>query len=794
LADLRIGAEVDVSQLGKLAEGSQQVARDVTAMGSSFGTASEAAANLASKLLASGLTVKEVESALINMGLSARNAATVMATLTEATATLGAETIATTTKVDAFTRQMANSAIRIAASEAGIGQLGFAFGRLGAMSQTLAPILASTFAIFAVVAFVEIVNRAIEAYEKWSHLGEETVHKLDDETLSLQRQGDQLDVVNARLQEQIDKLEHKPVNYMALFLAEARVRADELAKSLEDVLQKTVTILKAGPGLASEFFLGKGDVAAVGKLIEPLERELQLAALRNDHEAARNVLLKEQAILQKALNDEEAKRPRLVSTPFGPAGAGATPDIDAINTYQSALKAIQIELGNQAKIGKTGELEQQLANEKTAADKEKAALKYEELLGKVYEDGVKFAEEGARKELEAIEKRQRMEAEAQRALNEVQKKNAEEVKKDAKEAETAWQHAAETRIRDEEEIFRVSERTAENRMRDIKAQEAFSTAGIGKGPITSVMEAAALQQQGAVAASALQEARAAAAEYQNQLDIVKSAMAEVNINTEEGRKVFEDLTKQAEQLQHALDGAKASGDRWSSTITQIKAQQKALSEGFSWQNLATSMEAAANAGFNSFNSAFTRMLAGGMSFTHVMQTLWTSMVDTFVTSILRMAEEWVVQHLIMLAISKIFGAGAAGSATADIGLKEVDRQASIGTAAATAAISAAWLGPAAAIAAATAVEAALQGITAFERGGIVKANLHEGEAVLPAHLTTFLMTAAGAQGVSGPSSGPMGRNMTNNIHLELHNSGESMTAADVTNAVKRALRQSSYSF
>src|SRR5258705_379720 len=105
----------------------------------------------------------------------------------------------------------------------------------------------------------------------------------------------------------------------------------------------------------------------------------------------------------------------------------------------------------------------------------------------------------------------------------------------------------------------------------------------------------------------------------------------------------------------------------------------------------------------------------------------------------------------MIALEKIFGATAAGTATASISLKEVDRQAAIGDAAATAAIEAAWLGPGAAIAAASLVEGSLQAITGFEKGGIVRVGVHEGEAILPEHLTTFLMAAAGAPG------GPDGR-------------------------------------
>jgi len=161
-----------------------------------------------------------------------------------------------------------------------------------------------------------------------------------------------------------------------------------------------------------------------------------------------------------------------------------------------------------------------------------------------------------------------------------------------------------------------------------------------------------------------------------------------------------------------------------------------------------------------------------------------------------MAEEWITKKLLMIALEKIFGATAAGTATASISLKEVDRQAAIGDAAATAAIEAAWLGPGAAIAAASLVEGSLQAITGFEKGGLVKANLHEGEMVLPAHIASFVMQSASAAGGAGGPGGPggpggaAGRTVNNNIHLEMH--GGSMAPADVTKAVQRALRRSSY--
>src|SRR6266550_767747 len=743
---LRIGVEVNVGEVGKLAEASRQVARSTATMGEQFRETENAATDMAARFLRSGMDVETVKGALVGLGSTAKQAAAIMVELGVATATTGTEMAATTTKVDAFTRQLANSAIRIAASETGMGQLGFAFGRLGAMSSTLAPILASTFTVFAVVAFVEMIERAVEAYEKWVHLGEKTVHKIDDQTLSLAMQGDQLDIVNIRIENEVANLEHKPENFLGLALAENKLRADELAKSLEDAIQKTVTLLKAGPGLGSAMFLGTANIAAVGKLIEPLERELQLARMANDQQAEKSVLLKEQIILQKALAEELSQQvaPDTGAGDFGLTGViGRAPDPDALNTYKSALQGVQNQLDNMARTEKSNADEIKLAAEQKAAE----ARRFAEQDDKLYQENIKNSEKLAKADLEAITKRMKLEDEAQRRLDIDIKRNEAEGIKAARQAEEAWQRAAEVRIRGEEEALRVSEHASENRIRDIKAQEGISAAGISKGPITAVFEQESLRQQTIVAAEAMQEAKAAAASYEAELDIVKNVMLEVNQNSEEGVRQFRDLERQMQQLQHLMDNATASADRWGSTLKQIAAQQRDL----------------------------------GISMTNI-----------------KIAEEWIAKKLIMIAIERAFGASAAATATASIGLKEVDRQAAIGDAAATAAIAAAWFGPEAAIAAAAEVEAALQGITAFEKGGLVKAGLHEGEMVLPAHIASFvLQSASAAGGVGGPggTGGPGGaasRTVNNNIHLEIHHGG-TIGQGDITNAVKRALRQGSYS-
>ena len=779
---LKIAIEVDVAQLRTLATASQQTASEID--------------TLAKKFIQSGLSAKESESALVNLGYSSKQAAQVMTQLGTATATLGAETAVATTKIDSMTRALAMGATRMGANEIGAGQLGIALGRIGSISAGLAPILAGSFAAFAAVAFVEILNHAIEAYEKWTHLGEETVHKIDDQTLSLAHESDALDVVNIRLQNQIDKLAGKPENYLALAMAEIQLQADSLAKSLEDVLQKEVAILKAGPGFASELVLGKGNVANVGRLLEPLERQLQLAILAGDKEAQKNVLLEKQAILRKALSEEQAAEPLTADPSMGGIQIGRGPDQDALNAYNSLLRATEEELTRIAKTGKEGELEIQLARARTAKDAEAAAKKYEDLLSKIYLDGVRFAQEGAKADLEAITKRETLEREAQHKLESIERENAAESKRDAAAAEAAWREAAEARIRGEQEALTTSQRAAEERIRDARAEESARSAGLGPGPIKSIFEAESLKEQAAIAAEAMEEAKSAAVSYGAQLDIVRDAMQEVNRDSAEGSRQFKDLESQMMQLQHLMDSATSAANRWGTSLKQISAQQREL--GFSIHNIGLASENAAQAGLQSFNSAFIRMAAGGESFVHVMQSLWSGMASSFISSILKMFEEWLTKHVIMAALDKVFGAGEVVTSKAKIAALAGEAGAA-GTASWAAAP---WPIDAGAAAFGAAMAATAASFALFEKGGIVKAGLHEGEAVLPTNLTTFLMTAAGADGAPGGAGGPGGRGGTsevsktqinhNNVHVELH--GASTTPADIATAIRRELRKQSISW
>jgi hypothetical protein len=719
MADLKIGTSIDLGPLGKLGEASKQVASNLDAM--------------AERFVKSGLTAKEAASALTNMGYSASSAAAAVKAFSTATAGATAQTVAATTSVDGLTRALAAGGVRIASTELGVGQLGFALGRVGAASSLVAPALAVAFPVFAATALVDVVDRA---YTKLRELGLEAMRNAE----GWEKIDHSENVAFETLDRQIERADDKIVELTSGKLAAMQLELRQIGDGAVEMASRMTSLFDAmGTQLEKE---------------EPLFDKIKSFLFTIE---SRGLVLPNQGELAKAFGADLAKT--LDTQGLSVGIEQVSRQIAIVNKELSATpgdKQLQEYAAQLIKI--LGLLEER----RTLETKETAVKGLE--IQKEHTAEIERSSEAGIKLFEAMDRIKAKQEEAAKSAAELQRAQsafaAEQAVKSARTMEDAWAAANQARTRGEEEALRASERTAESNMRNVKAQESLATAGLNKGPITSILEGTSLKEQGAVAASAMEEAKSAAADYQSQLDAVQLSMAGLNRDTEEGAHAFKDLEADMLKLQTLFDSAKMSADRWAGTLKQIQAAQaqNAKEMGFSMENIKTNMENAAQSGFQAFNSAFLRMAAGGMSFARVLQSLWTAMVDSFITAVLKMAEYYIMKYVIMAAMAKIFGQTAAASATSDIALKEADRQASIGTAAATAAIEAAWAGPGAAIAAAAEVEAALQGITSFAQGGIVKANLHEGEMVLPAHISTFIQTAAaGAMGAPGGPGGPGGR-------------------------------------
>jgi hypothetical protein len=105
--------------------------------------------------------------------------------------------------------------------------------------------MSAAFSAVAIIALIEVVIKITEKIDAWGSAAEKARLEWEKQTETLHDHNDVLALTNAKLQEAIDKLEHKPVNYAAIALAEATVRADELAKALNTDIDEFEKLLDA---------------------------------------------------------------------------------------------------------------------------------------------------------------------------------------------------------------------------------------------------------------------------------------------------------------------------------------------------------------------------------------------------------------------------------------------------------------------------------------------------------------------------------------------------------------------
>src|SRR2546423_2856523 len=69
----------------------------------------------------------------------------------------------------------------------------------------------------------------------------------------------------------------------------------------------------------------------------------------------------------------------------------------------------------------------------------------------------------------------------------------------------------------------------------------------------------------------------------------------------------------------------------------------------------------------SFNNSLRGMLQGTMTLQQGVESIFRSVYSSMVNTLLKMVEQWVLQHVVMAGISKITGAAQIGSAAAEAG-------------------------------------------------------------------------------------------------------------------------------
>lgn len=179
-----------------------------------------------------------------------------------------------------------------------------------ARSQTLSAVAKTIFPAIGAIAVGEIfIHGAEEAY-KFIETVRKVPRALQDGfnslNLSAQQANDTLAVTNDRLEIEIAKLEHKPVNTLALALDEAKVAADDLAGSLAKDYEAVTKLITANKiGLVGQL-LGKGGTQVVSGSVTSYEQQLSDLGYRyNASVHASGPDSDASKALQKAITDKQ---------------------------------------------------------------------------------------------------------------------------------------------------------------------------------------------------------------------------------------------------------------------------------------------------------------------------------------------------------------------------------------------------------------------------------------------------------------------------------------------------------
>lgn len=172
--------------------------------------------------------------------------------------------------------------------------------------------LQAVFPIVGGLATVGIIARIGEEVYKLAHdLGQ--IRNVANESFGTLNEGarkgaDSLRVANDKLEEQIANLEHKPVNNLALALDEARLRADDLATSLNKDYESVKKIIEESQkGIASKLFNGGVDQGLGSDIenrlanIRTLARQQRDALGKGDQPGADDLAAKLRAAQDEAL-------------------------------------------------------------------------------------------------------------------------------------------------------------------------------------------------------------------------------------------------------------------------------------------------------------------------------------------------------------------------------------------------------------------------------------------------------------------------------------------------------------
>lgn len=143
----------------------------------------------------------------------------------------------------------------------------------------LGPIISAAFPIIGAVAFGEVIGevaeKAYKAYENAEQAGTRITESFQKTNDTLRTANDSLDITNDKLENTLAKLEHRPQNGLALALDEARQAADQLAKSIDNDIDKVDELMKKNKVSLFGQILGKSSTDGDAKQITAYDQRIK---------------------------------------------------------------------------------------------------------------------------------------------------------------------------------------------------------------------------------------------------------------------------------------------------------------------------------------------------------------------------------------------------------------------------------------------------------------------------------------------------------------------------------------
>lgn len=333
-----LGAGVTAAQIGRAAYTSLQTAIAAVAQAQAGGVTN-------AQLLSSALTA--VQNAAKQAGLAtAQLGNTITVNLIPALQQTAQAANTAGASAGNLNNRLAGATAQMAAMDLGAGRLGYTFRILGSMGGALGSVLQTIFVPVLITTFVEIISNLVD---KFAHLEDEVrkaQHALSDIADSATIAAQQIELQNLKLEDQISKLEGRPVtNRLQEALFEATIEANKLSKALGDALNQELNLLETQSiGNLKGLFTGVAATSDLQNILKPSITALE-DALRVQVQARNAMYEAHKYVDEVAVAGSEGEKNRAAADL-----AAAKRDLDTANDQvdqakEKARSAAEKELG-----------------------------------------------------------------------------------------------------------------------------------------------------------------------------------------------------------------------------------------------------------------------------------------------------------------------------------------------------------------------------------------------------------------------------------------------------------------